>query len=86
MDLARATIDIVKVAANNTEKRWILYTDKDKAVIVKIKSYGQQRIDQEVAVAKAQKIANTAFDKIAANAKEDTKLTELGLIQTEMDK
>ena len=86
MDLSKCDIEIVKVAENHVEKRYVLYTDKDEKVTVRTEHYGQVRIDGEIAMAETKK---TALDNLVINdekAKEDVKLAELALIQAEMDK
>lgn len=83
---------IVKIAPNNVEIQEVYYKDKagQEPIIVERQSYGQNRVDRELAS------ANTNISAIEKQTAEDYKAnalkafkdhkTKLTKIQTEMDK
>ena len=79
---------IIKIAENNVEVQTVYFDKKTggKEVVVHTETYGQGRIDQETTDANNRKAAHDAFDKEVEKVKEDVELTELALIQVEMDK
>lgn len=79
---------IRKIAENNVVVETVYFDEEvnGKEVVVHTESYGQSRIDAEVAAAEAKKIELDNLNIEEEKAKEDAKLTELGLIQIERDK
>jgi hypothetical protein len=85
MDYSNCDTEIVKVGENHVEKRYILYTKGGAKEVVHIEDYGQARIDKETVQANNEKTRLQSLVINDAIAIQNAKLTELGLIQTEMD-
>lgn len=79
---------IIKKGDNNVEVQTVYFDEKvnGKEVIVKVESYGQMRIDQETITIATEKTRLASLNIVDEIAKEDAKLTELALVQAEMDK
>ena len=88
-DLNLCETTIVKIAKNHVNVNKVLYAKDGKEVIVATEEYGQNRIDSEKAEAQKKYdywdgLAQTKIDE--KKAKYQQILTDIVLIQTEMDK
>ncbi len=79
---------IIKIAENNVEVQTVYFDEKvnGKEIIFARKGYNQFKIDNEIKAANYNKTALDILNIADKKAKEDAKLTELALIQTEMNK
>lgn len=82
MDLSKCKIEIIKTRDDLVEKRWILYTEEVKPVIVKVETYTKAQMKNLILKIEGEKIEwqNTVVnDEIT---KRDDILNELTNIET----